>query len=78
MVVEDTGIGMDEAVRTRIFEPFFTTKEVGRGMGQGLAVAYDTVVGKQGGSITVDSTPGIGSRFTIMLPGVRVRDFGPA
>ena len=70
LVVEDTGIGMDEAVRTRIFEPFFTTKEVGRGMGQGLAVAYDTVVGKQGGSITVDSTPGIGSRFTIMLPGV--------
>ena len=70
LVVEDTGIGMDEAVRTRIFEPFFTTKEVGRGMGQGLAVAYDTVVGKQGGSITVDSTPGIGSRFTILLPGV--------
>ncbi|WP_461507770.1 PAS domain S-box protein [Rhodopirellula baltica] len=68
IVVSDTGSGMPESVQCRVFDPFFTTKDVGKGTGQGLAIAYDVVVKQHGGTIKVDSTPGEGTQFTITLP----------
>jgi PAS domain S-box-containing protein len=66
--IEDTGCGMSEDVRERIFDPFFTTKEVGKGTGQGLAIVYAVVREHHGGSISVESTPGKGTCFTVSLP----------
>jgi two-component system NtrC family sensor kinase len=66
--VSDTGGGIPEAVRPRIFEPFFTTKEVGKGTGQGLAIARSTIVKKHGGTLTFESTMGQGTTFIIRLP----------
>ncbi|MBT8226941.1 MAG: PAS domain S-box protein [Dactylosporangium sp.] len=68
MSISDDGCGMSPETRARIFEPFFTTKEVGKGTGQGLAIAYNAVVERHKGSINVDSTPGEGTTFTIRLP----------
>ncbi len=66
--IADTGAGMPAHVQQRIFEPFFTTKEVGKGTGQGLAIAHNVIVDKHGGTIKVSSTPGKGTTFTIRLP----------
>jgi PAS domain S-box-containing protein len=66
--VADNGCGIPKAALDKIFDPFFTTKEVGKGTGQGLALARATVVDKHGGYISVDSAPGIGTTFTILLP----------
>ncbi|MFH0880345.1 MAG: PAS domain S-box protein, partial [Lentisphaerota bacterium] len=66
--VTDTGTGISEANRPRIFEPFFTTKEVGRGTGQGLAMAYNVIVKKHAGKIRFDTEPGSGTTFIITLP----------
>ncbi|MGA9595821.1 MAG: ATP-binding protein, partial [Acidimicrobiia bacterium] len=65
--ISDTGTGMTPEVQERMFERFFTTKPVGRGSGQGLAICYDAVAA-HGGGITVDSTVGAGTTFTITLP----------
>jgi signal transduction histidine kinase len=65
--VSDTGPGIPEDIRERIFDPFFTTKEVGRGTGQGLAIAR-SIVDKHGGSLTHQPAPGRGTKFVVRLP----------
>ncbi len=66
--IGDTGSGMPAHVQQRIFEPFFTTKDVGKGTGQGLAIAHNVIVDKHAGFIKVTSSPGAGTTFTIRLP----------
>jgi signal transduction histidine kinase len=68
ILVSDNGSGMNEDVRARIFEPFYTTKGVGKGTGQGLAIAHDIIVKKHGGRIGVNSKEGEGTTFSICLP----------
>jgi signal transduction histidine kinase len=66
--VSDTGTGIPEAIRDRIFDPFFTTKPVGKGTGQGLAIAHDVVVERHQGRMEVRTEVGKGSTFVIKLP----------
>ena len=66
--IADTGSGIPEAIRHRIFDPFFTTKGMGKGSGQGLAIARSIVVTKHHGSLTFESQVGKGTTFTIRLP----------
>jgi PAS domain S-box-containing protein len=68
IAIRDTGCGMPAKTIARIFDPFFTTKPVGKGTGQGLAIAHDVIVKKHGGTISVDSEPGVGTTFTLRLP----------
>jgi signal transduction histidine kinase len=66
--IADSGCGIPEEIRHRVFDPFFTTKEVGKGKGQGLAIARSVVVIKHGGTLTFESEVGKGTTFTIRLP----------
>jgi signal transduction histidine kinase len=61
-------MGIPESIRHKIFDPFFTTKEVGKGTGQGLAIARSVVVDKHHGTIAVESQVGTGTTFIIRLP----------
>jgi signal transduction histidine kinase len=65
--ITDSGSGIPAEVRTRIFEPFYTTKEPGKGTGLGLTVSRE-IVAEHGGHIQVESTPGRGSTFKVLLP----------
>ena len=67
LIVKDTGHGMTKEVIDHIFEPFYTTKEIGKGSGMGLAVVHG-IIKNHGGTITVESEPGKGSEFTVILP----------
>lgn len=66
--IEDNGIGMTEITAKRIFEPFFTTKEVGKGTGLGLFVSYFIITNNHKGDLSLTSTQGKGTCFTLRLP----------
>ena len=67
MHMQDTGCGIPKDMQTKIFEPFFTTKELGKGTGLGLAIVAQVVEDHQG-KILVESKPGRGTSFTVILP----------
>ncbi len=73
LLVEDTGVGMDENIQRQIFQPFFTTKDVGQGTGLGLSVVYG-IVTSHGGTIHVDSAVGLGTKIEIRLPFVELTE----
>ncbi|HEY0979028.1 MAG TPA: 7TM diverse intracellular signaling domain-containing protein [Flavobacteriales bacterium] len=67
VTIADNGVGMTPEVQARIFEPFFTTKDVGEGTGLGLSIVH-SIIEKHGGRIEVDSAPGEGTAFRVILP----------
>jgi signal transduction histidine kinase len=67
LAISDNGVGIPAEIRDRVFDPFFTTKPIGRGTGQGLAIAHN-VVARHAGALAFDSTPGVGTRFVVSLP----------
>lgn len=74
VVVEDTGVGMEQEVLDEIFTPFFTTKEIGLGTGLGLPVSHGIIASHQG-TISVESAAGKGTACTIELPVKRIRPY---
>jgi len=68
ITIADTGTGIPEHARGQIFDQFFTTKPVGKGTGQGLALAHSTIVDKHHGSLRFDTELGVGTTFTIRIP----------
>jgi signal transduction histidine kinase len=68
ITVRDTGQGIAPEVSEHVFEQFFTTKEVGRGTGQGLAIAWRVVVERHGGTLSFETEVGVGTTFTVRIP----------
>lgn len=66
--VADTGTGIPKTIQNKVFDPFFTTKGVGKGTGQGLAIAHSVIVDKHSGDIRFESEPGVGTVFIIRIP----------
>ncbi len=66
--IRDTGCGIPEKIRHKIFDPFFTTKPVGKGTGQGLAMAHTAIVDRHLGTLTFETEVGVGTVFIIRLP----------
>lgn len=66
--IKDSGPGIPEEIQSRIFDPFFTTKEVGKGTGQGLAIARSIIVEKHNGALTFETGAEMGTEFTISIP----------
>lgn len=66
--IGDTGKGIPEDIQSKVFDPFFTTKDVGKGTGQGLAIAHDVIVDKHDGTLIFETKPGSGTVFIIRLP----------
>ena len=66
--ITDNGTGIPKEIQSKIFDPFFTTKDIGRGTGQGLAIAYTVIVKKHGGTLEFESETGKGTTFIISLP----------
>jgi signal transduction histidine kinase len=69
--VTDTGVGIPADIQSKVFDPFFTTKAVGKGTGQGLAIAYDVIAGKHNGTLTFETEPDSGTTFIIRLQTAR-------
>jgi len=69
VAISDTGTGIPPAIRSKVFDPFFTTKGVGKGTGQGLALAHSVVVEQHGGTISFDTEVGRGTTFYVRIPG---------
>ncbi len=67
ITITDNGMGIPQEYTEKIFDPFFTTKEVGRGTGQGLAIAHD-IISKHNGRITFETEKGVGTSFHVFLP----------
>ncbi len=74
IAIADSGGGIPDSIQGRLFDPFFTTKEVGRGTGQGLAIARSVVVETHGGHLTFDTELGRGTTFYLRLPIAPVRE----
>jgi signal transduction histidine kinase len=67
IAIRDSGCGISQESQARIFDPFYTTKPVGEGTGLGLSISYG-IIERHGGTIEVESAPGIGTTFTIRIP----------
>lgn len=68
VTIEDNGCGIPHNIRNRVYDPFFTTKEVGKGTGQGLAIAHQVIVNKHHGKLWLESEEGVGTTFFVELP----------
>jgi two-component system NtrC family sensor kinase len=68
ILIADNGKGIPQPILNKIFEPFFTTKSVGKGTGMGLPISYQVVTQNHQGNLTCESTPGVGSTFSIQIP----------
>ncbi len=68
VTISDNGGGIPKTVRDRIFDPFFTTKEVGKGTGQGLAIAHNVIVKRHKGQIWFETEEGVGTSFMFSIP----------
>ena len=66
--IRDNGTGIPDEVEEKIFNPFFTTKPSGEGTGLGLSMSHDIIVKQRGGSIDVETQPGLFTEFKIVLP----------